>query len=257
VLLPVSPLTTVGDRGGTRSTRAAGSDFAVEPVYFLFGKPNVTQQADKGFNWRIYSDATLAGLSALIPIPLVDLMFEGVFRRRMPAAIAETSGRQLARWDQIRLGRGHGQLVSVAGCLAIPVNIVRYVIKKLWRKIIYVFAVADAANQIAEYWQRAYLLDHMISAGHLEPGADSDRAIQVFMQVLREVDTGALVFLANEVIAGTARIARLLVRARRHGSAEETDSIRDIVRAHWEAAERELREAAARYNQLYVEWPGA
>ena len=206
-------------------------------------------------DWRVFSDATLAGLSALIPIPIVDLVFEGIFRRRMPGAIAETHRRQLDHRDRIRLGRGHGRLVSVAGCLAIPVGLVRYILKKLWRKIIYVFAVADAAYLTSEYWHRAYLLDHVISAGHLEPEADSDRAIEVFMQALREADTGALVFLAKEVIAGTTRVLRLLVRARRHGSEEYTDSIRDIVRDHWGAAERTLRGTAARYNELYVAWP--
>jgi hypothetical protein len=191
----------------------------------------------------------------LIPIPIVDLVFEGIFRRRMPEAIAEANERQLDRWDRIRLGRAHGRLVSVAGCLAIPVALVRYIVKKLWRKIIYVFAVADAANQTSAYWHRAYLLNHVVSAGHLEPEADSDRAIEVFAQVLREVDTGALTFLATEAIAGTTRVLRLLVRARRHGSEDHTDSIRDIVRDHWDSAERLLRETAARYNQLYVEWP--
>jgi hypothetical protein len=224
-------------------------------VYLLFGKQKVAQPTKSGFDWRVYSDATLAGLSALIPIPLIDLMFEGVFRRRMPGSIAKTNGRRLDRWDEIRLGRGHGQLVSVAGCLAIPVSFMRYIFKKLWRKVIYVFAVADAAHQIAEYWHRAYLLDHVISAGHLETDADSDRAIQVFRQVLREVDPSPLVFLATEVIAGTARVARLLVHARRHGSEEQTDSIRDIVRAHWDVAERSLRDDAMRYNRLYVDWP--
>lgn len=206
-------------------------------------------------DWRVFSDATLAGLSALIPIPLVDLVFEGLFRRRMPGAIADANGRQLDRWDQIRLGRGHGRLLSTAGCLAIPLGLVRYIVKKLWRKVIYVFAVTDAANQTAVYWYRAYLMNHVISAGHLEPEADSDRAIQVFMQVLREVDASPLLLLAKEVVSGTARVLDVLVRGRRHGSAEVTGSIRDIVRTHWDAAEQPLRQTAARYNELYVSWP--
>lgn len=192
----------------------------------------------------------------MIPIPLVDLLFERVFRRRMPGEIAQARRREIDRLDRMRLGRGHGRLVSIAGCLAIPVGFVRYVFRKLWRKIIYVFAVTDAANQIAEYWHRAYLLDHIISAGHLEPEADTDRAVQVFMQTLRVIDTGALVFLAREVISGTARVLRLLVRARRHGAAGQAESISDILRSQWDAAEQELVKTAARYDQLYVNWPG-
>jgi hypothetical protein len=226
-------------------------------VYRDVREATVEGSTRQRFEWRVYSDATFAGLSALIPVPFVDLLFEGIFRRRMPSAIAEANGRRLDRWDQIRLGRGHGRLVSVAGCLAIPLGFVRYLVRKLWRKVVYVLAVSDAADQLAEYWHRAFLLDHVISAGHLEPEADSDRAFGVFMQVLRETDPSPLVFLAREVIGGTARVVRTLARARRRGSADQTESIRDIVRAHWGAAERSLQETAARYNELYVRWPGA
>lgn len=216
---------------------------------------NVDGSAPK-FEWRVYADATMAGLSALIPIPILDVVVERVFRHRMPGAIAETNERELDRRDRFRLGRGHGQLVSLAGCLALPLGFVRYIFKKLWRKVIYVFAVTDAANQISEYWHRAYLLDHVISAGHLEPEADSDRAIEVFMQTLRGVDTKALVFLAKEVIAGTTRVLRLLARAVRLGSLEQTEPINDILRSHWDSAEQQLRKTAERYNELYVDWPG-
>ena len=41
-----------------------------------------------GFDWRIYADATCAGLSVLIPLPFVDTAFETVFRRRIPGTIA-------------------------------------------------------------------------------------------------------------------------------------------------------------------------
>jgi hypothetical protein len=211
-----------------------------------------TRRDAGGFDWRVYSDATCAGLSALIPIPLVDLVFEGYFRRRMPATIARVRGRDLDRWDRIRLGRGHGVLVSVAGCLAIPVMAVRYVLRRLWRKIIYIFAVADATGLVSEYWHRAYLLDHTISAGHFAPEADRDRAVRAFGQALREADTSPLLGLARQMVSGTRRVFRVLLRARRRGASEETGSLAEVLGSHWASAERSMQAVAIRYNDLYA-----
>jgi len=203
------------------------------------------------YDWRIYSDATAAGLSALIPVPFVDLVFEAVFRRRMPSAVARVRGRELSRWDRSRLSRGDGTMLSFAGCLALPVALARYIVKKLWRKIIYVFAVTDAANQLSAYWHRAYLLDHVVRAGHLDEGADSDHAIESFRKALQDADTSPLIGVAREVIAGTHRVLRLLVRARRRGSTEDTGRLSEILADHWCAAERSLRGVTERYNELY------
>ncbi|MCU0305964.1 MAG: hypothetical protein MUC56_18065 [Thermoanaerobaculales bacterium] len=204
------------------------------------------------FDWRIYADATLAGLSALLPLPLVDLMFEAYFRRRMPGAIARARARPLAEGAGGRLGRGDGRSLSLVGCLALPLLVVRYVVKKLWRKVVYVFAIADAASQVSAYWHRAYLLDHLVRAGHLAPEVDWPRAARVFEAVLRETDTGPLVGLARQTVASTHRVLRLLVRAKRHGAADQADSLTAILRSHWDAAEASLLRVAVRYNEAYL-----
>jgi len=48
-------------------------------------------------DWRICADATCAGLSVLIPLPLVDLVFETVIRRRIPGAISKVRDREIER----------------------------------------------------------------------------------------------------------------------------------------------------------------
>jgi len=203
------------------------------------------------FDWRIYAEATCAGLTALLPIPLVDLAFEAYFRRRMPATIA-----RVRRVDQVegarrRLGMGGGGPVSVKGCLSLPLGAVRYVLSKLWRKVIYVFAIADAASQVSAYWHRAYLLDHMISAGHTRSDVDWRRSVSVFEKVLTKTDTGPLIGLARQTVSSVHRVLRLLILARRRGAAEETESLSKILRSHWDVAERSLVQVALRYNDEY------
>jgi hypothetical protein len=203
------------------------------------------------FDWRIYADGTAAGLTVLIPIPIVDLAFESTFRRRMPMAIARTRGRTIRTVDRIRLGRGHGRLLSLQGCLAIPLAAGRYLLRRMWRKLIIVFAIADAASQVSEYWHRAYLMDHMVRSGHLDPEADTAWAAAVFQRVLREADTSPLVGVARQVVMASHRGFMLLIRARRRGAAETTESLGDILKSNWEAAEHSLRSVALRYNEIY------
>ena len=57
-------------------------------------------------DWRVYADATCAGLSVLFPIPLVDMVFEGVFRRRMPGTIGKARGVKLDIPTRRNLGHG-------------------------------------------------------------------------------------------------------------------------------------------------------
>ncbi len=45
---------------------------------------------------------------------------------------------------------------------------------------------------------------------------------------------------------------RLLILSRRHGAAEETESLSGILRSHWNAAESSLRQVALDYNEEYA-----
>ena len=204
------------------------------------------------FDWRIYADATCAGLTALLPIPFVDLAFETYFRRRMPETIAKVRRRELAVGARRRLGRGNSRFLSLEGCFAIPVGLVLYIVKKIWRKLIYVLAIADATSMVSAYWQRAYLLDHIISAGHADPGVDWHRSATVFERVLEETDTSPLMGLARQTVSSVHRVFRLLILSRRHGAAEETESLSGILRSHWNAAEGSLRQVALDYNEEYA-----
>lgn len=208
------------------------------------------------FDWRIFSDATCAGLSVLIPLPLVDIVFETVFRRRIPGAITKIRGRPMAPEVQRRLGRGFDGPLSLSGCVAVPIAIGKYILRRLWRKIIYIFAIKDAATALAEYWHRAFLVDHMVRAGHLESEADTDLAVEVYTAVLRSIDPSPLMSLARQTVANVRQVLRLLMRARRLGATEVTQSLGDMLSSHWKGAEESFQAAAGLYNERYAEQVG-
>jgi len=204
-----------------------------------------------GFDWRVYADATCAGLSVLIPLPLVDIVFETIFRRRIPGRIAKARGRQVAQETRRRLGRGLDNAVSMEGCFRLFFKAFRYVLRRIWRKIVYIFTIKDAATALSEYWHRAYLIDHMVRAGHLDAGADTDLAVRVFTQTLRETDTSPLMGLARQTVANAHHVVRILVRARRLGAAEVARSLGDVLASHWKAAEASLVGVGENYNRNY------
>jgi hypothetical protein len=204
------------------------------------------------FDWHVYADATCAGLSVLIPLPLVDIAFETVFRRRMPGTIAKTRGAEIDGITRIALARPVDGFLTVSGCLGVPLMIGRYILRRLWRKIIYIFAVKDATKALTEYWHRAFLIDHMTRAGHLDQGTDIKLAVRVYRHVLDQIDPSPLTGLARQTMANVHQVLRLLVRARRMGASEVTASLGETLSSHWRAAEASLGETADLYNGFYV-----
>ncbi|HEX6387271.1 MAG TPA: hypothetical protein VF177_21605, partial [Anaerolineae bacterium] len=87
------------------------------------------------FDWAIYADATFAGLSLLIPVPLLDLAFENYFRRRMIKTIARRRNCKLPPQAVAELNRG--DLDCLQSCLAWPVILLYQFLKRLSRKILY------------------------------------------------------------------------------------------------------------------------
>jgi len=205
------------------------------------------------FDWRVYSDATCAGLSVLIPLPLIDIVFEIIFRRRIPGAVAKIRRQPVAPEVRGRLGRSVDGPLSLSGCIAAPVAIGKYILRRLWRKIIYIFAVKDATTALADYWHRAYLTDHMVRAGHLGPEADTDLAIDVYTEVLRSIDPSPLMGLARQTVANVRHVLRLLIQARRLGATEVTRSIGESLSSHWRGAEKSFKAVADHYNERYAE----
>ena len=204
------------------------------------------------FDWRIYADATCSGLSVLIPLPLVDLIFETIFRRRIPGKIAGARDSEISAETRVQLARPINDALSPAGCLAVPFMAGRYIVRRLWRKIIYIFAVKDATAALTEYWHRAFLIDHMVGAGHLAPDVDTGLAIRVYRQVLQEIDPGPLTGLARQTVANARNVLRVLVRARRLGAAEVTKSFGEVFSSHWRVASESLVTTSQRYNARYA-----
>lgn len=200
------------------------------------------------FEWPVYADATLAGLSVLIPVPFVDDAFESYFRKRMPERIARARGRELPEGVEAELTRGDGGWL--ASCLMLPVTLTVGLLKRLSRKLLYFLTVKKATDRLSHYWSRAFLLDHMLSSGHLET-PQSARIARRAMERVLAASSGPMRRLANQVVRGTRDVGEMLRRARR---GEEDDALRQTkgdIEERWSDAAGDLKTLAARYDEVY------
>ena len=199
------------------------------------------------FEWSRYADATLAGLSVLIPVPFVDDAFEAVFRGRSPGAVARSRGRALSEEVRAVLGEDAGG----SGCAALPARLVIGLFKRLSRKLLYFLTVKQASDRLSYYWHRAFLVDHMLAAGHLE-SAGSARVAHQAMEELLATTGGPLPRLARQVVAQTRNVWPALRRARRGEEADEVRETRNQLERRWSELSEHFAEMAARYDEAYA-----
>ncbi len=209
---------------------------------------NLSQQPPTSFDWGVYSDATFAGLSVLIPIPLLDLAFESFFRRRMPGDIARSRGHRLSPPVIDALNRGQG---CFSGCLTLPFSLALEFLKRLSTKLLYFLAVKSAGDQLSYYWHRAFLIDYSLQQGYLSDPASAGVAQQAMQQVLKEAGTSPLGQLAYQVVSGASNVLRMLRRARRDERSAEIDQTRTEIDRNWARFAGYLNSLAQRFDQVY------
>ena len=204
------------------------------------------------FDWLIYANATFAGLSILIPIPLLDVLFEQIFRRRMPGAIGKRNGRSLPKQTIQELNRLPPSCLQT--CLGWPILILFTFLKRLYRTIFYFLTIKDATDSLGHYWHRAFLLDYMMRAGYADDLATVSLAAEALRQILGEITTSPLTQLAKDVVASVRHIFGSLRRVIRRGEEDEmVIQTKERMATIWSSYDSYFAEVAARYEARYAQ----
>jgi len=186
-------------------------------------------------DWVVYSDATMAGLSALIPMPFVDSGAERYFRLRMLRTIAARRGVVLHPRANRIVNRSYVDLWSrVGGFLTWPVGFAVDLAARASRKVLYFLAVKRAMDSLSYYWQRAYLLDYMVRQRHVTSGRQLEAAARALDHVLDTHVDSPLSDLARQVVGASAGIVVNLRRMRLRRLEPPTIRPKDIMRDRWE-----------------------
>ncbi|HFQ94441.1 MAG TPA: hypothetical protein ENK32_10555 [Anaerolineae bacterium] len=200
------------------------------------------------FDWAIYADATFAGLAILIPIPLVDVFFEWIFRRRIPQAIAKRNGRRLSRETVFFL---NNQPRNWWGCLLWPLALALLFLKRLFRTILYFLTIKDASDKLSYYWHKAFLINYMLQRGDLDNERVARLAADAMFQTLDEITTSPLLKLAQEVVAGANHVLRMAWRWRRRRDDPELQRTRAEIAETWNSYAQYFQILAVRYVETF------
>ncbi|MEM7033708.1 MAG: hypothetical protein AAF629_29455 [Chloroflexota bacterium] len=203
------------------------------------------------FDWTIYADGTFAGLSILIPIPILDWIFEQIFRRRMLKTIAKRRDHPVDPAIQ----RLFYQIQSdgwIRGCLLFPFKLTLWLLKRISRKILYFLTVKEASDMVSYYWHRAFLLDYMLSQGHLDQVEQAEVAYIALHTVLDDITVSPLSQLAQQITQGTRKVFRLLRRVRRNEGDAAAETQRAEMTAAWADFSGYFEALAERYDDKFL-----
>jgi hypothetical protein len=120
--------------------------------------PMKTQDSNR--HW-LATHAVLVGLTPLIPVPFLDDVVKGYFRRRLVRQLASSHGRELgaAELDALVKEDDGGCL---RGCL---VAVLVYPLKKIFRKVFFFLEWKRAADLTSQTYHFGYLLNYALRRG--------------------------------------------------------------------------------------------
>ena len=201
------------------------------------------------FDWAIYGDATLAGLSLLIPFPFVDSLFERFFRRRMIGAIAARRRFPLSPSIIALVNNRRSFWSLLGGCLLFPFVILFELIVSLSRKLLYFLTIKRAIDALNYYWQRAFLLDYLLQRGYLNSPTRAAVAIDAMEKLLEKVGVSPLNRLARQIVTGPWRALRTLWHVQQGQKDRSIDQTRATMAQSWASFSDYLQTLAQRYEE--------
>lgn len=205
------------------------------------------------FDPLIYVDGTLAGIAVLVPVPPLDWLLERIFRRRMLRDIAARHGRVVSPEVERVINREPRR--SCWGCLWWPLTAVYSIFKRFSRKLLYFLTIKEASDQVSYYWHRAFLLNYMLTAGHLDTPEQAARARQAMQVVLEDTTTSPLYKFAAQWIYNVQQNWRITLRLFRSRNIQQYLKENEaVLKDNWNEAAGYLSALALRYNLLYEQY---
>lgn len=218
------------------------------------------QSREQGNNRNIITHAVLVGLTPLIPVPILDDVVKGYFRRRMVRSLAAAQGRALSDEELSALTAESG-----GGCLSGCVGaVVVYPLKKVFRKVFYFLEWKRAVDLTSQTFHYGYLVNYALQprAGgatliDLRPAAEVGRAIEAVCREapIKPVESAVgATFRQSKRVLG--RAADLLGRSLRklRGRASERE-VERAVEAVGPEEERELDPVVTRLQSSIASVP--
>ena len=127
------------------------------------GRPMAT--LDPPASRALLQDAVVVGLTALIPVPLVDDLAGSAMRRRLLRAVLAAEGASLEEPALEALANAPGR-----GCLlGCPLAVVAYPLKRLFRKVFFFLEIKRSIDLASTSWHFGWLVQGLLRDGYGVP----------------------------------------------------------------------------------------
>ena len=164
---------------------------------------------------RVLRYAVLAGLCPLLPIPFLDNVLVGMFRSRMIRGQVRDAGLEPAP-QQADLLAFEPRPIRLLGCV---LGLIWMVIKKIFRKLVYIFAVKDCVDTTSLVMHHGWLFQYALDRGILDQGTftDDNEAIRRVRDAVRtateRVDPRPVNKAVRQVFLGSRTLVKGAARA--------------------------------------------
>ena len=119
-------------------------------------KQDALQTSEAGKQRSLVTHAVLAGLTPLIPVPVVDDLAKNYFRKRLVRRLAAANGRRIGGEELAALTRER-EGGCVRGCL---VTVLVYPLKSVFRKVFYFLEWKRAVDLASRTYHFGYLVNY-------------------------------------------------------------------------------------------------
>ncbi|MEW6208990.1 MAG: hypothetical protein AB1631_11530 [Acidobacteriota bacterium] len=198
---------------------------------------------------RIITFSVMAGLTPLIPIPLVDDLAGTHFKRRMTRELAASYEQTLTEADVKVLSDDAGS-GCLRGCL---IEILLYPLKWIFRKIFIFLEWKRAIDIATRAYYQGYLIDYALDQRWIAPAGakTAAQARAAIDRVLAEVNTSLIERAVKEtfsqsksVLKGAARMLQTTLRRLTRSASEE--QVEQAIEPVEQEEEREVEGVVAR-----------
>ncbi|HYE13962.1 MAG TPA: hypothetical protein VD968_05935 [Pyrinomonadaceae bacterium] len=224
-------------------------------------RQETVQAAGAAAQRGLVTHAVLVGLTPLIPVPVLDDVVKGYFRRRLVRALAASAGRALSDEDVSALAAEGG-----GGCLrGCVVQAVVYPLKKIFRKVFFFLEWKRAVDLTSQTYHFGYLTAYaMTGAGEGRPAPlDVRRAGDVAAAIeavcreapVKPVETavGATFRQSRRVLSGAAGL--LGQSLRRLAGRADPSRVAEAIEEVEPQEEREIEPVVARLQRSLAAVP--
>ena len=157
----------------------------------------------------LVTHAVLTGLTPLIPVPLVDDLVKGYFRKRLVRSLAASAGRKLTE-EELEALASEREGGCLRGCV---VTALVYPLKAVFRKIFYFLEWKRAVDLTSRTYQFGYLVGHALRRRGDAPSLLDAHGARAVNEAIEAVCREAPIKPLESAVGGTFRKSKSVLRA--------------------------------------------